>query len=450
MAATGEMGIDQIFIPSAKYLTMAKFIRLVFLLLLFSTLSCSAQSVEKFSDDFSIPFQVSIDSVPDSFTVDMYVVYGEKIDSFERMMIDSFTANPPRLKSATVIVNGRNTTKDVKINIKQVSEKDTSLEKLQKEALLVILVGGPTHNNITRAAYDGGYITNESARFAGQLIVGSGKLASGTSVMVLRHNIRNEPAPGEHLEREAVKYSPLAPYIKEEYIPIVASGIGMFLMSIVNLAKAMFESLAGEVGKKRFAYGHKGRRICGVSVRETLALIGAALVLGFAVTWTFAGPTPKFFDLFLLNTAICFVAGLSHDLVHRILGRLFKIRVEYRFWYAGSFITILTAFLGNSFGMQGFLLEKPDEKISKWKYGIMKLAAPIFSIAIAGLFASLYLNKPSVLYQMIYTTASILAMAEIMPVKGLDGYDIREWNRWIYAAAFMAISVVFFAINFVQ
>jgi hypothetical protein len=428
---------------------MAKFLRIVFFLLLFSTLSC-AQSAEKFADDFSIPFQISIDSVPDSFSVDMYVVYGENIDSFERIMIDSFTANPPTLKSVTVIVNGENTTKDVKLNVKQVSEKDTSLEKLQKEALLLILVGGPSHNNITRAVYEGGYITNESSRFTGQLIVGSGKLPTGTSVMVLRHNVRNEPAPGESLKREAVKYSPLAPYIAEEYIPIVATGIGMFLMSIVNLAKAMIESMTGEIGKKRFIFGHKGRRIYGVSVRETLALIGAALVLGFAVTWTFAGPTQKFFDLFFLNSAICLVAGLSHDLIHRTLGRLFKIRLEYRFWYAGSFITILTAFLGNSFGMQGFLLEKPDEKISKWKYGIMKLAAPIFSIAIAGLFASLYLDKPAVLYQMIYTSASILALAEIMPVKGLDGYDIREWNRWLHAACFMGISAVFFAINFVQ
>jgi hypothetical protein len=429
---------------------MTKTSLMVFFLLLCSVLSCGAQSVEKFADDFAIPFQVSIDSVPDSFSVDMYVVYGENIDSFERMLIDSFTANPPTLKSVTAIVNGENTTKDVKINLKQVSEKDTSLGRLQKEALLLILVGGPTHNNITRAVYDGGYITNESTRFSGQLIVGSGKLASGASVMVLRHVVRNEPSAGEKLERESVKYSPLRPFFAEEYVPIVATGIGMFLMGIVNLAKAMLESLTGELGKKRFTFGHKGRRIRGVSVRETLALTGAALVLGFAVTWTFAGPTSKFFDLFILNSAICLVAGLSHDLVHRALGRLFKIKLEYRFWYAGSFITLLTAFLGNSFGMQGFLLEKPDEKISKWKYGIMKLAAPIFSIAVAGLFASLYLGKPSVFYQMIYTTASILAMAEIMPVKGLDGYDIREWNRWIYAAVFMAVSAIFFGINFIQ
>lgn len=421
----------------------------VFLFFLsFSTLSF-AQSIETFTDDLTIPFQVSIDSVPDTFTVDMYVVYGENIDAFERMMIDSFTSNPPSLKSVTAIVNGRNEAKDVKVNVIQVSEKDTNLAQLAK-AQLLILVGGPTHNNITREVYLGGYIVNESSRFQDQLIVGSGKLPSKTSVMVLRHNVKNEPSAGERLERQAVKYSPLTTFFAEEYVPVVATGIGMFLMTFANIVKAMLESLTGEVGKKRFTFGHKGRRIRGVSIRETFALVGAALVLGFAVTWTFTGPTSKFFDYIFLNSAICLVAGLSHDLVHRVLGKTFKIKLEYRFWYGGSFITILTAFLGNSFGMQGFLLEKPDEKISKWKYGVMKVAGPLFSAVVAGLFAGMYLKDPSVLYQMIYTTASIIALAEIMPVKGLDGYDIREWNGPLHSLLFFAISALFFAINFVS
>jgi len=104
----------------------------------------------------------------------------------------------------------------------------------------------------------------------------------------------------------------------------------------------------------------------------------------------------------------------------------------------------------NSTGVQGFLKDKPNETLSKWKYGIIKLAGPLLSITIAGTFAGLYLNKPNVTYQMIYTTASILAMAEIMPVKGLDGYDVREWSRWIYFIAFAVIAVIFFAMNFMQ
>jgi hypothetical protein len=312
---------------------------------------------------------------------------------------------------------------------------------------MVILVGGETHNNLTAEAYSRGYVTNETMRYSGKLTVATGKLDNDTSLMILKHNIANET---DRLEREGVKYSPLLPFVPESYIPLVATGIGMLLMTFFNIFKAMIESMTGEFGKKRMSYSHTGTRILGVNIKEVLSLVAAALVLGVAVTWTFTGPTAKFMDYIFLNTGICLVAGLSHDLIHRILSKLFKIKIEYRLWYAGSFITLFTAVLGNSFGMQGFLLEKPQEEISKWKYGIMKIAGPLFSIGLACTFALLYMKQPSIMYQMVFTTASLIAMAEIMPVKGLDGYDIREWNRWVYLLLFAGITMAFFFIGFVQ
>jgi hypothetical protein len=420
---------------------------IIFSVLLLS-LSCSAQLFDQFAADFTIPFQVSLDHVPDNLEVEMYVVYGKKIDSFENLMSDSLTTNPPKLSSATALVNGQTVTKEVKLNLHYLSENDTSLEKLKIGYGLVILVGGETHNNLTAEAYAAGYVTNETTRYSGKLTVASGKLDNDTSLMILKHNIPNE---SDHLEREGVKYSPLIPFVPEAYIPLVATGIGMLMMSLINIFKAMIESYTGELGKRRMSYSHTGIRILGlINLREAISLIAAALVLGFAVTWTFTGPTPKFMEYILLNTGICLVAGLSHDLVHRILAKLFKIKVEYRLWYSGSFITLFTAILGNSFGMQGFLLEKPQEEISKWKYGIMKIAGPLFSIGIACVFALLYAKQPSVMYQMVFTTASLIAMAEIMPVKGLDGYDIREWNRWIYLLLFGGITIAFIFLGFVQ
>jgi hypothetical protein len=419
----------------------------VFLSILLLSLPCSAQFFDEFASDFTIPFQVSLDNVPDTLEVEMYVVYGKNIDSFENLISDSLTTNPPKLSSAAALVDGQVVTKDVKLNLHFLSENNTSLEDLKKGYGVVILVGGETHNNLTAEAYSAGYVTNETTRFSGKLTVAGGKLDNDTSLMILKHNIPNET---DHLEREGVKYSPLIPFVPESYIPLAATGIGMLLMTLFNLFKAMIESLTGELGKKRMSYEHKGIRILGIiNLKEALNLIIAALVLGFAVTWTFTGPTPKFMDYILLNTGICLVAGLSHDLIHRILSRLFKIKVEYRLWYTGSFITIFTAILGNSFGMQGFLLEKPQEEISKWKYGIMKLAGPLFSMGIAGSFALLYTKQPGIMYQMIFTTASIIAMAEIMPVKGLDGYDIREWNRWLYVILFAVITIAFFFIGFI-
>lgn len=37
-----------------------------------------------------------------------------------------------------------------------------------------------------------------------------------------------------------------------------------------------------------------------------------------------------------------------------------------------------------------------------------------------------------------------------MPVRGLDGYDIKGWNRLIWFIFFIVILVVFFSVNFIQ
>ena len=441
-----KRGKKCLIITAADILTMYKS-PLILLAIVLLASACSAQGSETFMDDFSIPFQIRLDNVPDTLEVKMYVVYGEGVDSFERMIIDSLTTNPPSLKTQSATVNGQTIDETVKLKIISVSEKDTNIEKLREGPGVVLFVGGKTHNNLTGEVYDEGLVTNETSKFSGQLMVASGKLDNDTSFMTLEHII---PPEGTKLERQAVKYSPLQGLIPEAYIPIAATGIGFFLMSFLNVFQAMFESLAGEWGKKKMKYEHTGRRILGVNVKEALAIVAASLVLGFSITWTFAGPTIEFVDLLMLNAGICLVASVSHDLVHRIFSKLFNIKVEYKFWFKGSIITVVTAFLGNSFGMQGILYDEPDEKISKWKLGITKLSAPLFSIGFAWLFASLYVKDPNVLYQMIFSTASLIAMAEIMPVKGLDGEDIRNWNRWIFLAAFMLISAAYFAMNFVQ
>jgi hypothetical protein len=50
---------------------------------------------------------------------------------------------------------------------------------------------------------------------------------------------------------------------------------------------------------------------------------------------------------------------------------------------------------------------------------------------------------------MIYTSASIVALAEITPVKGSDGEDVKRWNKYVFYAAFTIISLTYTIVNFV-
>lgn len=412
--------------------------------LLLFTAVCCGQNFGELTEDFTLELDLPSVNISEDFEVDMYVVYGSDMDFFERLVFDSLNSGELSIHSQVKVVRENETIiEEIKINKILLQDNKTSLEELKAGTSMVVLVGGRTHNTITEEVYASDLIRDESTKYAGQLIVGKGELDNDSGLMVFSH----KTVEGK-LEREAVNYSPLKGIVEDEYIPVAATGIGMLLMSLFAVTKTVAEFLALDIGRKRKKFGHVGPKIAGIHLREVAAILGAASVLGFAVTWTFIGPKAGFFNFLALNSAICLFAALSHELSHRLIGRLFGIQIEYRFWYMGSFITIVTAFFGNSFGIQGFLMEKVEGDISKWKYAATKLAAPMVSTTITVVFAFLFMGNPTIIYQMIYTTASIWAMAEIMPVRGLDGYDIRSWNRIVWFIFFITISVVYFTVNF--
>ena len=263
---------------------------------------------------------------------------------------------------------------------------------------------------------------------------------------------RTEAKP--NLERKAVKYSPLAGFIPAQWIPIIASAFGALFISLLhqtlNLVKVYFESTLSDKKKSKIVLSKDCKRVVGVKVREVFSVTAAAFILGLSISWTYAGPTEEFLMLFLISTVICIFAGISHEFVHRIFGRFLGIESEYVFWYSGSIMTIITALLGNAFGLQGFLVEEVKEGTAKWKNGLAKLAAPMFSAVLFITFVVANFVYPNVVFQMIYSISGMQAMAEILPFRPMDGYDVRKWNFFVWLMAFGLIAVPFSIFSFVM
>ena len=423
---------------------MNKTLLVIVAMLFLASVGC-AQNFDEIMEDFSLQLQLPSDKVPEDLQVTVYFVYGSHLDSTERAIFDSLKNSPSIRSYATFVQENKTIEKNITVTKRFLQDNETTLKELKDKTNMVVLVGARTHNNLTEEAYAKGYIKNETTKYAGQLVVGDGKLDEDTKIVVLRHNIMGE---GNRLEREAVKYSPLQGLIANEYIPIAAASIGMLLMSFLPVLQSVVESKIAEKGKKK-AKISEAKHFLGIKPREAIEVLIAAFVLGFALTWTFAGPSADFGSLLLLNSGVCLLAALSHDLTHRIMGKLTGIKMEYKLWYMGSFLTLLTAFLGNSFGLQGFVIEKVEKGTKEWKIGLAKLAAPLVSVSITAAFIYMYSKNPQVVFQMIFTSASIIALAEITPVKGSDGEDIKRWNKYVFYAAFTIISVTYTIVNFI-
>ncbi len=421
---------------------MARYLFFVLWALLLTGICCG-QGLDGLMEDFTLEIDIPRDQVPEDLEIHIYVVYGSDLDLIERLMIDSILSGDLSTQARASVSAGEDMG-EIDITKKILHENETSIDELVDGTTVVVLVGGQGHNRFTDKVYAEGLIKNESTKYGGYVTIGRGIFDNDSNIMVLYHK------RVEKLERGAVNYSPLKEIISEEYVPVAAAGIGILLLGFFNIFQELIESFIESFGRRKAKFQNKDAKAKKIHVNESIAVLCASIVLGFSITWTFTGPTMEFFNLIILNSGICFIAILSHELGHRLMGRVLGIEMEYRFWLRGSVITIFTAFLGNCFGVPGFLMERKNSELSKWKNGVVKLVGPLISLSITAVFAFMFLKNPSIIYQMIYSTSIILAMAEILPTKGLDGEDIKNWNWLIWTLMLALITAVYLLVNFIQ
>ncbi len=307
--------------------------------------------------------------------------------------------------------------------------------------IAVILVGGPEHNSMTKNALP---TMNTTMDIGYGIDLYYGRMNS-TVVVALSDEQGFQKSGGLD---GGLAYSPLVGLVPAGMEPAAATTLSLILLAIMNILRTVFEFKSLDYGRKGKKVGEGARMIMGVNISEMGALIAASTVLGISISWQFFGPTMDFLNFIAINSAICLMAALIHEITHRTVGKRFGIKVEYRFWKAGSSLTLLSSYLGNAFSIQGFILEEIEEGTEKWKVGIMKLSAPIVSALCMIGFAILFIYFQNPLLKTAYLTSSLWAMAEILPLKSLDGADIKKWNPWVWLGAFLFIGISYTLVVF--
>lgn len=399
---------------------------------------------------------------PDAYDLnDTVIVVGEGMDSSLKGALSYAYTRYPGLIARSIPASGlsfeeaENSTNlfitaglPVEKSLSESSTKTGGTEKarvqIQPSERLVVLIGGPSQNRLTGEFLEKGLVGNEPAEFSSQMLAFGGNTSDGAAVVIFsdRRGVAN-------LARKAAAYSPLSRFLPLEWVPLAASLLGAVFVIAISLAKACLESFIIARGKKGRRVSKNAMKVFRVKVCEVASVFAAALVLGLALSWTYAGPTMGFLPLLILNLSLCLTAGLSHEATHWLMGRLLKVETEYRFWLSGSIATVASALLGNSFGLQGFLVDEIGEDVPRWKVGLMKLAPPLLSAAVMTIAGVLNYLNPHVVFQMAYSIAGINATADIMPFKPMDGYDVRRWSIPVWLGAFIVITVSFLAVNFV-
>jgi len=379
-----------------------------------------------------------------SVDADIYIVSGSNLDLVERSLLDLLESGALGVGTEVQVQSKDNLSVDLRnVTIHYVDDSEESLKEIRENNGIVFLFGDVEHNKLTDYYMGEATSWEDKSLSYGQLNLKQAKGGKGDFVVVSHPRSRNK------LRHEAAKTSPLRHFVPLEYVPIAAAGSGLGMMFLVNIMQTVFEFKALKFGRKKRKVREFHRKIGPIKVEETLAVLGASFILGLSITFTFFGFTSLFLRKLVQNWGLCLFAALSHEVSHRMVGKLFNIHIEYHFWWTGSALTLVTGYLGHPFSIQGFLMERVEGKVSKWKYGLTKLAAPAFSWAIMVFFAYLNYNNPSEIYQIIFATAGLWATAEILPFNNLDGKDIRAWSHLIWLFSFLLIFASFIVVNFV-
>ena len=356
------------------------------------------------------------------------LVVGGDIDLTERILLESLKAQNPLFSK-----------------LEEVDDSNKTQQKIDSgKYILVILIGGPTQNLIAKEAVSDGWF-NQTQTIQDKIVLQNGKTDKFVVVSISDKQGYSEPI----LKREGLNYSPLNGLIPKEYIPAAATGISILLLAIISIVRTVFEFKALDIGRKGKKVGEGAWRIYGMNVTELLAIMSASLVLGVSISWQYFGPSMDFVNWLALNSFVCLIGAIIHEVTHKIFAIIFKIKIEYRFWPAGSALTLISSYLGNAFSIQGFLLEEIPHDVPKWKVGLMKLSAPLVSTVVMISFAILNFFSPSAIYQIVYSTSALWAVAEILPFNGLDGKDIKEWSHTIWFLSFLFIGISYVFVTFI-
>lgn len=234
---------------------------------------------------------------------------GSSLNGAEMTLLETAKTAYPILNNATII-----------------RDSDDALSDIGSgKYRFIVLVGGPAQNRITKYYNLNGNL-NGTEQIIGQAVAQTGDIRNGALLIAL-----SDKRGYDNAARESIMYSSLSALIPEQSVPIAATGISLFLLILINVGRTVFEFKALDIGRKGQKIGQGASYLFGANMTKIGALILASFVLGVSISWQYFGFSAQFLFWVFVNSIICMVAGIAHEITHRMLAHIFGIKVEYRF-----------------------------------------------------------------------------------------------------------------------
>jgi hypothetical protein len=403
----------------------------IFLIILISISSVKAYNLDDLKtriDDATSEVQDFFGSVPKN---DLLIVVGKRISFEDKILFNLIKAQVQDIQGIEID-----------------SEDQISNEKYENKYL--ILLGGKKTNSISKKLLNENKV--DSSIYS-PIIIEKG-VNNNKKFMILY-------SEKEKINKQnyGIKKSPLNGIMDEKFIPIVATSISIFFLYLWNVLAKTFTDLFSDFVSSKFLDKktkkskikkkkvHKIKAHEFINISEVIAFILYVVIFSLTLSWSWSENFLDFKRILLINLIVVGVISFAREFVRLIFCYKQKLRSEYVFWPFGTFLTLLSTYIGNTFAMISYTLLDEDEADEK-KFGRSSFLIALFTYFIAVISYILNMINPTVFLQMMFVFSIMILFIELFPMHPMPGFEIKEWNFIVWLISYIIIFLSYISMNF--
>jgi hypothetical protein len=360
---------------------------------------------------------------------DPLVVVGSALDVFEQRYYPIILAEFP--------------------DVPRVSDTETTYNGRSIYDYNLILIGGPTHNRVTSVLSEAGRFEFERKTSKPQVVVMAIPNATTAGVGVLCGTIYGFTFVPD-------KWVPMMALLPPEVLPAAAAATGILLAGLLpklfeflrKFTRTVTEEISEEVllektrpsmAPQRFAKS----ALLGLSKIELMHITASFVLFGIFMAWAESSISQFLQNLpaYLLGAGLVLII---HEYVHDLASHRFGIEAEFRISPIGMVSVAITSVLfGTVFAIPGRTFIYGDATDAQ--RGKIALAGPLVSIVMVALFWLLvdvggFVGSIGLAG---FNLAFIMAVYEMLPIRPLEGKEVRAWNRWAWRLYFFPVFILY-------
>ena len=415
-----------------KRLLAASFIICFFFIALNGAGASSADTIET---DLNGIRDVIRDELDGYIASDLLIIKGSNLYIQEEMLMAVARLQLPKINQIRMVMDS---------NINNISITASQYEKL-------IFLGGPQTNDIVDSLDAENDIEVTTIYSYTSFLISVASIPSmETEVLILSSTLEETM-----LTNKAPERSILSQIMDKRLIPIVATITSISVLQLINVfgttvSEFFFDFTSEKLGtrkkEKHQTEKERSKKRSNRIIKEITSILLASIIFALALSWSWTDDLSNILHLFIINFLVIGLFYLIRESLRVYYSKKYQLHTEHVFWPLGSVLTVGSTILGNTFSLASYTYlenEESEQRYSKMYYTIFKI---LFIVTICSFFINIFF--PATALQMFYVFTIMSLFVDMTPIKPLDGYEVKQWNKRKWLLLYIFVFISYFIIMF--